>query len=735
MASDATAVRVRPVANVVAVTVLLAFSAARLASVWEIEGSGQPLWPASGLVIGLALVVPRRQRVVVAVAGLLGVAADSLFFVRADVWDALGDTVSYGVEIGAGLAAFATLFSPRVRLGRTNTTIVAFVLCFAIPAVASLPSVAWFAPADPFEYWWAWTLGHGLGIAAPGAAVLLLRGPGRWMLDAHPREHTTELAAATLITTLITVWAFAGRGEATFLVLGCVLWLAIRFGPRVGMPAALLVVVFASIRSSQGAGHFGSGTNSDLLNLHTFNATVVFSTSLVARYSRGLDRERRRTTALLGAIPDIVTLTSSRSGRIIPMDLPVSDDEKPLRHAVAERLREDPPRPPLHGHVVKVEEFEAGPTTPLRIESRSVLVDRDTVLTISRDVGEVLRLLDELQHARDRWKRLALTAYEGFVEIDASMTITFATERMAEMLGTTVGDLVGGRFGQMWTPTDWQRIEPHAQLVARGERATFETDYERRDGSRAWAILSGEPIMKDGVFRGGIMFAAETTDYHRESEGRAVAEMRLATVEQRERQRIARAIHDGPLQSMVALSYQLHTVAADTANTLGETLERLAIDGVRGLRQAIEDLSPIGLTDGEIVPALARVAERFSTADSPTVSFETTTEAPLSVESATALFRLGREGLVNALLHSGATEIHVEITSRTDSGTITVSDNGVGIDHDHVDSADGHLGIRAMRERAAEIGGNCQIASISPSGTRVTASVPNILDGEEAVRT
>jgi signal transduction histidine kinase len=88
------------------------------------------------------------------------------------------------------------------------------------------------------------------------------------------------------------------------------------------------------------------------------------------------------------------------------------------------------------------------------------------------------------------------------------------------------------------------------------------------------------------------------------------------------------------------------------------------------------------------------------------------------------IYRIGYEAIRNACMHSGASQLEVELRYGHDLA-LRVSDNGVGIDPVIADRGkDGHFGLQGMRERAARIAGNLTLGSSSTSGTEIKLVVP-----------
>jgi signal transduction histidine kinase len=89
------------------------------------------------------------------------------------------------------------------------------------------------------------------------------------------------------------------------------------------------------------------------------------------------------------------------------------------------------------------------------------------------------------------------------------------------------------------------------------------------------------------------------------------------------------------------------------------------------------------------------------------------------------IYRIGYEAIRNACVHSGASQLEVELRYADDL-ELSVSDNGIGIDPGTADTGkDGHFGLQGMRERAARISGNLTLTSSSNAGTEIRLVVPH----------
>ena len=197
-----------------------------------------------------------------------------------------------------------------------------------------------------------------------------------------------------------------------------------------------------------------------------------------------------------------------------------------------------------------------------------------------------------------------------------------------------------------------------------------------------------------------------------------------------ERTRIARELHDTLLQSFQGL--MLHFQAVDDLLPAGKAKEALekALDRadqaiVEG-REAIQNLRSSTIVTNELGEAIAALGEEFGGNGSPRlrVSMEGTPRElhPILRDE---IYRIAREALRNAFLHSRAGKIEADITYDARLLRLRIRDDGMGINRKLLETGrDGHWGLRGMRERAQQIGAQLDIWSEPGAGTEVDLRVP-----------
>jgi signal transduction histidine kinase/ligand-binding sensor domain-containing protein len=199
-----------------------------------------------------------------------------------------------------------------------------------------------------------------------------------------------------------------------------------------------------------------------------------------------------------------------------------------------------------------------------------------------------------------------------------------------------------------------------------------------------------------------------------------------------ERTRIAQELHDTLLQGFVSASMSLHVAADQVAvdsparPLLTRVLElmRIVIDegrnAVRGLRTPqVESLEE----------ALSRA--RLELNGPEAMDFRVVSEGeprPLTGVVREEVYRIGREALANAFLHSGAARVEVEVEFTSSRLRVLIRDDGRGIEPSVLEKGrEGHWGLKVMRERADRVGAKLRVWSRSGLGTEVEVTVPGTI--------
>jgi two-component system NarL family sensor kinase len=203
---------------------------------------------------------------------------------------------------------------------------------------------------------------------------------------------------------------------------------------------------------------------------------------------------------------------------------------------------------------------------------------------------------------------------------------------------------------------------------------------------------------------------------------------------ERERTRLAGALHDSSVQNLIAARHDLRRAERSGDP---ESFQRLreAIDvTIAELREEIFNLHPHVLDHVGLSAALEQVGRRHARDGEVCVVVDVHSDGALVHRQ--VLFALGRELLDNAAKHAGASEIRLTL-ERDDRGVrLEVQDDGCGIADGRMRRAllDGHIGLAAVCERVAVLGGTVDIATARGAGTRIRVALPDpVSTGDTAV--
>ncbi len=270
----------------------------------------------------------------------------------------------------------------------------------------------------------------------------------------------------------------------------------------------------------------------------------------------------------------------------------------------------------------------------------------------------------------------------------------------------------------------------------------------------------GQPIAVPVVATGSVvmflLIVARTSGLTREvtvqDERRRLLGRVLQAAED-ERTRVAHDLHDGPVQQLAVLNYDIYRARkrlADLAGQVGdealvgdlqgtdevlEWVEKGLGEEVRVLRRLMGALRPPVLDNRGFNEAVGEHATRFEQETGIAVDVGLGLEVRLPQEVETILYRITQESLNNVAKHAKAGHVRVTVDQHDGTVRLRVRDDGVGFDASNTGQLlrEGHYGLAGMRERASLVGGTLEVGSIPGHGTTVEVRLPMELPGLAAV--
>jgi signal transduction histidine kinase len=266
-----------------------------------------------------------------------------------------------------------------------------------------------------------------------------------------------------------------------------------------------------------------------------------------------------------------------------------------------------------------------------------------------------------------------------------------------------------------------------------------------------WLVLQGVMMLLVGYVTATLVSvqreqrSALAEAYARQAEANEQLQQYATTLEElsisRERNRLARELHDTLAHSLSALTVQLEAVSAlwntrpERARRLLDQASETARTGLAESRRALQALRASPLQDLGLILAVQELAEAAAKRSGAQLGLslpERLTPCPSPIVEQ-GIYRIAQETLENIIRHAGARTIRISLEQTSTEMTLAIADDGQGVDLDALEiagaDADDRFGIRGMKERAALIGGRLEISSQAGQGTSVRLTAP--LEGQE----
>lgn len=368
---------------------------------------------------------------------------------------------------------------------------------------------------------------------------------------------------------------------------------------------------------------------------------------------------------------------------------------------------------------------------------------------ITTDITDRKRAEEGLRKSEDRYRNLFERAVEGIFQTTLDGKYVAVNPALAHMYGydspedmiATITDIASQIY------VDPGRRDEFICLMQEQEEFTgFEALVRRKDGSIIWTSENVRTVRDpSGVLVGYEGRVEDITERKRGEERlRATLEevrmlsARLATVQEEERTRIARELHDELGVGLTCLKIDLSRLATIVGDGIGATA-RAKLDGkirwmieqvdgtIASVQRLVTQLRPALLDDLGLVAAIEWQCQDFQNRTGiPCTCVTSADDIAMEPERARALFRICQEALTNTARHAQATAVTIKLESRNDFLQLVVADNGVGIP-DTKASDRQSLGLLGMKERAALFGGEITVQGHPDKGTTVTAYLPRRL--------
>lgn len=407
-------------------------------------------------------------------------------------------------------------------------------------------------------------------------------------------------------------------------------------------------------------------------------------------------------------------------------------------HALSEAPGASPPR----------EEIEEIRNARLRIADADAR--RDRVETERRDserhyLQQLERAAADLRASEAQLLSIVESASDAIIVTNAELSIVMANAAATRLFGTPDRPIVGTAVEQLF-PAHLRQTQraalaqaAHADPAHSGAGAHLELVGLRADGSEfpVEAAVSDVPLPDAPLVT--VILRDVSQARHLQDELRASqAELRNLMsaqhrVEDSERRRIARELHDELQQALVAIKMLVGSIeqelAADPRRlaSLVERIDKLVGTAVSSTRRIVNDLRPLMLEELGLLPALEALCQQFE--ERTGIEVNCAVQDPDALWPAVSepveicLYRVAQESLTNVAKHAAASRVEVELAAQPDGQlSMRIRDNGRGL---HRDGRRSPLafGLKGMTERVRALGGSLRVESDPSGGTLVVVEI------------
>ena len=360
---------------------------------------------------------------------------------------------------------------------------------------------------------------------------------------------------------------------------------------------------------------------------------------------------------------------------------------------------------------------------------------------IAEDITERKRAVEALREAETKYRAIFENSMEGIFRSTEDGRYLAANIALARMYGyDTPAELISSITNiEQQVYVDPARGKEFLRLLRKSEGVSgFEAQQCRKDGSVIQVMATARAIRDHSgkliYFEGAVQ---DITERKRTEEALRQVSGRLLRLQDEERRRIARELHDSTAQTLTALIMNLSVIQKSAAR-LGEKARHafaeslvLAKQCSREVRTISYLLHPPLLEELGLVSALRHYVDGYTQRSGIRVELEVAPDFNrLPQEIELALFRVVQESLINIHRHSGSSTARVRVSRDSNAVMLEVMDAGRGMPPEMLDRTKRifpglGVGIAGMQERLEQLGGLLETDSGS-QGTTVRAILPHL---------
>lgn len=362
-----------------------------------------------------------------------------------------------------------------------------------------------------------------------------------------------------------------------------------------------------------------------------------------------------------------------------------------------------------------------------------------------RNITNRKQILCELERSEQTFRAISSAAVNAILVMDDNGRITYWNPAAEKIFGYTKEEAMGKELHLLLAPpkyhNDYLRGFSRFKQTGKGKAIGVISEFTaiRKDGSEFPIEISTSSVLIRGKWH-AVGIIRDITERKRAEEElkkshanlRALS-ARINEIEENERRRLSREIHDRIGQKLTALGINLDFLIEQLSNQLNKDIiarlndcKSLVKDIMKPIRNIITDLRPLILDDYGLASAIHWYSAQFTMRTNIPVVFKgQELKQRLNTDIETNLFRIMQEALNNIAKHANASRVNITLEEGKNNVRLKIVDNGIGfnpLDNNKTREKKG-LGLIGMRERVEALDGNLIIESSPGKGTQILVEV------------
>jgi len=344
------------------------------------------------------------------------------------------------------------------------------------------------------------------------------------------------------------------------------------------------------------------------------------------------------------------------------------------------------------------------------------------IVSICNDITDRKKVELALKNSEEKYRQLVENAQEGIWSIDAETKTTFVNQRMAEILGYDVDEMLGKPLFSFMDETGVKLAKYNLERREKGIKEQHDFEFIRKDGNRVYASLETSPILDaDGKYLGALAMVADITDRRKMEE-----EIKKSL---EEKEILLKEIHHRVKNNLMIISSLLNLQSQYIKDKTSKNIFKESQNRARSMALIHErlyqstDLKRINF--GDYIRTLSRELFRIYVADTGLIELNINVEDIfLDINTAIPLGLIVNELITNSLKHAFTEgmkgHINVNFHPQDDHYEFIVTDNGIGFPEDLNFQQTDSLGLQLVNSLTSQIGGKIQLKRNNGAEFKIT---------------